>query len=603
MENNDDKNEIQQRPLAPTRAIIYLRVSTKDQAERGGTTEGFSIPAQRDVCIKKAKALGATVVEEFADLGESAKTTQRPELQRLLAYVIENQVEYVIVHKVDRLARNRLGDALISMEITKSGAALVSCTENIDETPSGLLMHGIMSSISEFYSRNLANEVIKGSVQKAMGGGTIGRAATGYLNVRKVESGVEIRTVEVDPVRGPLMQWAFEEYATGQWSMRTLLTELTARGLDSVATRQQPSKPLVLSNFHRLLRHPYYKGTVRYRGVEYEGKHPPLVSIETWDRVQAVLDAQNVSGEKQRDHHHYLKGSVYCGQCGSRLAVSKNRGRRGKVYEYFICLGRKDRRTTCTQQAIRIEATEELVADHYRTVQPTPELRSQIQRTLADDIAANRQLSKQETERQGRRIRKLEDERAKLLEGYYAGAIPLEVMKVEQHRIAAGIKAATSRLHSLTAECDTVEANLQQAVDLAANWHEAYLRANNTERRLLNQAIFEKLYITHEGRVYHEFADPFDLLLGETAVRTAVERVDQAVLTTEESQGIDQAWAELSARWAADEAARRVRESHSGRSTELDEIQRTPDNREVVGGSYATLLVGCEGLEPPTPSV
>ena len=80
----------------------------------------------------------------------------------MLRYVDEHPVQYVIVHKVDRLARNRADDVAITLAIQKSGAALVSCSENIDETPSGLLLHGIMSSIAEFYSRNLANEVIKG---------------------------------------------------------------------------------------------------------------------------------------------------------------------------------------------------------------------------------------------------------------------------------------------------------------------------------------------------------------------------------------------------------------------------------------------------------
>src|ERR1700722_13745065 len=85
-------------------AVIYLRVSSKEQAEKGGEAEGFSIPAQREACRRKAESLNAVVVEEFVDRGESAKTADRPELQRLLAYVSEQPVKYVIVHKVDRLA-------------------------------------------------------------------------------------------------------------------------------------------------------------------------------------------------------------------------------------------------------------------------------------------------------------------------------------------------------------------------------------------------------------------------------------------------------------------------------------------------------------------
>ena len=99
------RSEASERALAT--AVIYLRVSTKEQAQRDGDREGYSIPAQRDACRRKATALEAAVVEEFADRGESARSADRPELQRLLAYVRSNHVDYVIVHKVDRLARNR----------------------------------------------------------------------------------------------------------------------------------------------------------------------------------------------------------------------------------------------------------------------------------------------------------------------------------------------------------------------------------------------------------------------------------------------------------------------------------------------------------------
>ena len=99
----------------------------------------------------------------------------------------------MIVHKVDRLARNRADDVEIVMQIRAAGAQLVSATENIDETPSGLLLHGIMSSIAEFYSRKLATEIMKGTTQKAKTGGTPFRAPLGYLNVREFVDGREIR--------------------------------------------------------------------------------------------------------------------------------------------------------------------------------------------------------------------------------------------------------------------------------------------------------------------------------------------------------------------------------------------------------------------------
>lgn len=102
--------------MTPKFAVSYLRVSTRGQAERGGGhDEGFSIPAQREANKNKAQSLGAFVGKEFVDRGASAKSADRPQLQAMLEYVKENadRVDYVIVHKVDRLARNREDDAEI----------------------------------------------------------------------------------------------------------------------------------------------------------------------------------------------------------------------------------------------------------------------------------------------------------------------------------------------------------------------------------------------------------------------------------------------------------------------------------------------------------
>ena len=85
------------------RAVIYLRVSTRDQAKRGGEAEGFSIPAQREACLRKAEALGAEVIGEYVDAGESARSANRPNLKRMLASIQREPIDYVIVHELAHL--------------------------------------------------------------------------------------------------------------------------------------------------------------------------------------------------------------------------------------------------------------------------------------------------------------------------------------------------------------------------------------------------------------------------------------------------------------------------------------------------------------------
>jgi site-specific DNA recombinase len=500
------------------RAVLYLRVSTKEQASKGGEAEGFSIPAQRDAGARKAATLGAAVIAEFVDAGESARRADRPELQRMLAFIREESVDYVIVHKIDRLARNRADDIDITLSIQATGARLVSCTENIDETPSGLLLHGIMSSIAEFYSRNLANEVTKGLVQKARSGGTPGKAPIGYLNVRKFENGRELRTVEVDPIRGPLMRWAFEAYASGNWRLQPLREELTRRGLDVPATRSKPATKLGVSRLHDALRHPYYKGIVTYRGVEYEGQHEPLVSPASWQRVQEVLTAHNHAGEKQRRHNHYLKSSLFCGRCESRMIVTHSLSATGRRYSYFTCIGKHTKRTGCTMRAVSMEALAELVEDYYETVQLPTEIRQVIEEKLREDLQAHYDEARAQHQSHVKRRTRLLTERRKLLELHYAGAIPLDLVKEEQQRIADELALIKRHFETTEDHQALVEQNLRRALDLAADCHAAYRGAPPLIRRLLNQVFFKKLYVIDESIVGSELASPFDILLGEAVL-------------------------------------------------------------------------------------
>jgi site-specific DNA recombinase len=566
-------------------AVAYIRVSSKEQAEKGGEAEGFSIPAQREACKRKAVSLKAALIEQFVERGESAKTADRPELQRMLTFIAEHPVKYVIVHKVDRLARNRADDVAINLAIGQAGAELVSVSENIDQTPSGLLLHGIMASISEFYSRNLATEVIKGTTQKAKNGGTPGRALTGYLNVRRIENGREVRTIEVDPERGRLMGWAFDAYCTGDWTIRRLLAELTDRGLTTAPSRRGPGKPLTVSHLHKLLRHPYYMGLVRYRGALYSGRHEPLTTPETWHEVQRLLAAKNFAGEKDREHMHYLKGSIFCGQCGSRLIVCHAKGR-GGTYPYFICIGRQRDKMSCKQRAIRIETAEAAIAAYYAKVQlPEAEV-ARLRTYLRDELAKLRKDAEKERVAQVRRLGQLEGERKKLLDAHYADAIPLDLLKSEQDRLTAEIANAEGRLAEVESDFQKAEANLARALTRAGDCAAAYREANDRLRRQFNMAFFKRLLLSDEGEVTAELASPFDMILGEELRRATISQAEHELGETIET----------------------VQRQRADKLTQNDQRPQEPDLAPVGarppalagrGGFSPAMMVRSSGLEPP----
>ena len=512
----------QQLAGATQRAVIYLRVSTAQQAATDRDAEGFSIPAQREACLRKAESLGAEVVQEYVDVGESARTAQRPGLQALLRRLAEfGDVDYVIVHKVDRLARNRADDVNINLSLQEAGARLVSVTENIDQSPSGSLMHGIMSSIAEFYSKSLATEVIKGMGQKAKKGGHPGMAPVGYLNIREMVDGHEIRTVAVDPERGPLVRWAFDAYASGRYSLSGLTEELKAKGLTYRATARRPVRPVGRNKVDEILRNPFYIGVVTFQGVQYEGRHVPIVSIETFAQVQALLKINQRGEEKQRRHLHYLKGSLFCARCESRLSFTRTRGK-GGLYHYFFCMGRHERRNECKLPHIPHFEVEDAVEDCYRELKLGAVVLKTVRRNLLEALKASTHFADVEARSQRLRIARLEAERRKLLQAHLAGAVPVELLREEQDRITSELAGAQKVLATADGDWTTIENNVNRALDLLADPQGLYRNADPVGRKALNQAFFEGLYVDVDGVSYSRVAAPFAQLRERTLNRDLV---------------------------------------------------------------------------------
>ena len=510
--------------FTPKVALSYLRVSSRGQAERGGgDDEGYSLPAQREANKKKAAGLGAIIIKEFVDRGISAKAADRKDLQDMLEFIREynGKIDYVIVHKVDRLARNREDDTDITPVLRQHGIRLVSTMESIDETPSRMLLHGIMASIAEFYSRNLATEVLKGMTTKAKGGGTIGRAALGYLNIRKVdELGREYRTVELDEERAPLVKLAFELYATGEWTVNDLAEHLAARGLTTRATPKVPSKPINKSALNNLLLNPYYMGKIRFQGAYLPGKHEPLADMETWQKVQDVL-ANHTNGERTRQHPHFLKSTVFCGSCGERLIIQYAKSGSGVRYPYFSCAGRHGRRNDCKQKSVLIEEVERQVEALYNDISFTPEFRAELEGWLqaeiqktADEFSAKRQELELEKDKHERKQRKL-------LEAHYADAIPLNLFKEEQTAIANAISAIDHQLDLHDERFGEIKAKSSKAMKIMEDCGAAYRAAPEHIKRAYNQALFEKILVrpNSEGscKVWAQFAAPYGLIFGQEA--------------------------------------------------------------------------------------
>ena len=502
--------------MTPKFAVSYLRVSTRGQAERGGgEDEGFSIPAQREANKRKALSMGAMIGKEFVDRGASARSADRPELQKMLKYIRENadRIDYVIVHKVDRLARNRGDDIDIMRTLEECDVQLVSASESIDDSPAGMLLHGIMSSIAEFYSQNLATEVKKGMSQKVKNGGTPTKAPIGYRNIRAYDDkGRRDSHVELDEQRAPLIKLAFEKYATGDWTLESLAVHLTDLGLDTPATPRRPSQPISKKKLHQILLNPYYKGIVTYNDVQYQGKHPIIIDPITWEKVQTILKS-HANGERSRVHEHYLKSTVYCGKCGSRLIIHNAKSHTGARYPYFICIGRHNRINDCTQRAVLIGEVERKIEQLYENISFTPEFTKFMQDLVDKQIDKLAEAAKEEQKKFKLEKDKLEREQYKLLQAHYEDAIPLTILKREQKRISKTLNNIDLQIKARDMELESAKENMHYVFELLENCDTFYRIADDQGKRCLNQALFKRILVHDDLSLSVEYNEPFEAII------------------------------------------------------------------------------------------
>lgn len=504
----------------PPRAVIYLRVSTLGQVTTNRDGEGFSIPAQREACLRKIEELGAVLVDEYVDAGESARSADRPQLQALLERLAtERDIDFVLVHKIDRLARNRVDDVEINLAIKRAGAQLVSVSEHIDETPSGMLTHGILSTIAEFYSRNLATEIVKGMEQKVKKGGLTGRAPIGYVNVQTFDgqSTKPIRYVDVDAERAVLVKWAFEAYASGDYTLRQLTEALAEKGLKTRPTRKKAALPLRMQNVHAMLQNRVYVGLVEWKGQEYRGRHDPLVSIETFATVQAILQSRSQTREKPSKHVHYLRGSLFCKRCGSSMGFVKARGH-GGIYEYFFCWNRH-KASGCDLPYIPADLLAAQVEGCYEPVQVSGEVLLRFRDSILSQMKSHLEGAEKAADRARQRIVKLEAERRNLLQAYMAEAVPLDLLKEEQNRITRELAQAGGELANTEVDWEMVQKRVSAAVKLVSQLHDVYLGADDQVRRRINQAVWAGFDVDQDGVVGGRLTDPMAALVAEDLVR------------------------------------------------------------------------------------
>lgn len=296
-----------ERKEAP-KAALYIRVSTEAQAE-----EGYSIDAQKEMleayCITKKIA----AYEHYIDGGYSGSNIDRPEMQRLIHDVKNGEIGIVVVYKLDRLSRSQK-DTLYLIEdvFNLHNAEFISMNESLDtSTPMGRAMLGIMSAFAQLERETIRERTRMGMRERVkeglwMGGG---RVPFGYDYDK--EQGILVPNQDAETVRR-----IYDLYLQGFSTQ--MIADILGLKYDKLALQ-------ILTRKTNL-------GIICYNNQEYQGKHEPIISLETYNQAMEMMKDRSV--KRVVTSENLLQGLLLCGKCGAKMHYKKWGGKGYKICCY-----------------------------------------------------------------------------------------------------------------------------------------------------------------------------------------------------------------------------------------------------------------------------
>ena len=258
--------------LNKSRVAIYSRVSTEEQAK-----EGISVDAQIDKCKSYCDARGWNIHKIYVDPGFSAGTLDRPAMKELLKDSEDQRFDIILVYKIDRFSR-RLKDLIMVLEELKlKNINFTSVTEQIDTTSAmGEAFFQIIGVFAQL-ERGMVKERVKLAFdRKADLGEALYRPPYGYT--------YQNRKLVPDPITSSNIEEIFEMWLNG---------------IDYKIIAEKFK--LSSSSIYTIIKNPVYIGKIRYKGLLYEGKHKPLISLELWNKANDVTVSTSHESTKDSD--------------------------------------------------------------------------------------------------------------------------------------------------------------------------------------------------------------------------------------------------------------------------------------------------------------
>ena len=389
------------------RVALYVRVSSDEQVQ------GYSLDAQERAGRLYCEMQGWEVAKLYRDEGRSARTEQiakRPAFAQMLEDAEAGLIDVVIVHKLDRFARNLVVTIETLQRLEHAGVSFVSISEQMDfSTPIGKMTLSMLASLAQYYSDNLSWETKKGKAErKRQGlyngllpfGVTTSAAGIPVLNLAPWACSLDTRE-ELSPAAGLLMAF---KLAAERHTDKEIAQELNAKGYRTSGNRGQ--NPFTKDTVRAILRNRFYLGELPDgNGGWLPGKHGTLIDPDLFELADAARRA-NLRHPRRISEVRSpwaLSGLATCASCGKSMTSSGRSDGRRRIQ----CSGRVQG-TGCTEPTFFADVVENQIGEILRNFDVDPTRRKRL-------ISAYMQGQQQDTttestrKRLGRQLQRLRD--------------------------------------------------------------------------------------------------------------------------------------------------------------------------------------------------
>ena len=446
----------------------YIRVSTSKQGE------GVSLEAQREAIERYAEQYNLNISKWFEEK-ETAAKQGRPLFTSMMKLLRQGKATGVIIHKIDRSARN-LKDWADLGNLIDQGVGVHFAHESIDlNSRGGRLSADIQAIIAADYIRNLRQETIKGIYGRLNQGIYPFQAPAGYKDTGRG------RAKEIDPIQGALVRKAFEFYATKKYNLQTLAARMQQLGLKNINGAKVDE-----SAMSRILRNPFYIGIIKIKGQSFNGKHTPLIKPELFKSVQSILDG--CTNQKVIKHDFLFRKMLVCKGCGYSLIAEKQKG-----HTYYRCHTKN-----CVTKALRETAAESRLLEKFASVQLHSEESDLMEEILLDAEAQTYRAHDEIISAMKSQKGLIEQRIERLTDCYVEGGLDKATYERRKEILLVELKEKEGGIKTFSEEKERVFKLTRKKLELAKSLVLSYETGNPTKRKKMVETVTSNLFV--EGK-------------------------------------------------------------------------------------------------------